>query len=282
MVQEIYLDVVFLTNFLMDYLLLHLIGRLLYLKGGSFRHLMGAIFGAFGSCVLVFLSEDTSYGRGLVLHALLASGMLLIGCEINSPRLFVRAMTTLYLSAFLCGGFWDVISHGREMSLKTFFFFAACTYVVLTMIAAYRKHCLRKLRDIYPVTLFYQGRQCQGAGLYDTGNLLRDPEGHRPVSVASRELMEELLTEELMKKLRNIQDEPGELENTVVESLKPHFLRCSTVGGTQLLLTVTIEKLSIQSPREELQILHPVMAIALESSALGKEYQIILNSELIP
>ncbi|MDO5336424.1 MAG: sigma-E processing peptidase SpoIIGA [Eubacteriales bacterium] len=282
MVQEIYLDVVFFTNFLMDYLLLHLIGRLLCLKGGHFRRLIGAAFGAAGSCVLLLYSKSDSYGRELALHALLALGMLLIGCKIHSLGVFVRAMAALYLSAFLCGGFWDVISHGREMSLKAFFFFAACTYVVLTIVEAYREHRLRKQQDIYPVTLFYQGRQCQGAALYDTGNRLRDTDGRRPVSVASKALMEELLTEELMKKLKNIQDEPEELENTVIESLKPHFLRCSTVGGTQVLLTVTIEKLSIRSQREELQISYPVMAIALEASALGKEYQIILNSELIP
>lgn len=173
-----------------------------------------------------------------------------------------------------------MLSSRREIDLKTFLFFSVCTYGVLNL-AAWGKERVRRRARIYPVTLRYEGRECTVTGLYDTGNLLRDTLFHSPVSIISSDTVQELFSEEICQCLKNITEEPGELENTVLESLKPHFLRCRTVAGEQLLLALTIEKMSIQSPGEELQIPHPVLAMTLEPSTLGKEYQILLNSEFM-
>ena len=53
MYQRIYIDIVFMTNFLMDYMLLRLVGKFLHLDGKRRRCVISAAFGSFVSCLLV-------------------------------------------------------------------------------------------------------------------------------------------------------------------------------------------------------------------------------------
>ena len=55
MYQTIYIDVVFITNFLMDYMLLRLVGKFLHLGGKRLRCMAAAVFGAFVSCLLLYV-----------------------------------------------------------------------------------------------------------------------------------------------------------------------------------------------------------------------------------
>ena len=47
------------------------------------------------------------------------------------------------------------------------------------------------------------------------------------------------------------------------------------------MLTVTLDELCIRTPGEEVRIIKPVIALAFEPSALGKEYKVLLNSRLL-
>ena len=82
-------------------------------------------------------------------------------------------------------------------------------------------------KNIFPVTLKYQGKLQQTYGFYDTGNLLMDPVKKQPVSIIKQELLGSLISKEQVKKLMDIKDKPEALENTGFVSLQPHFLSCS-------------------------------------------------------
>ena len=56
MYQRMYIDIVFMTNFLMDYMLLRLVGKFLHLDGKRRRCVISAAFGSFVSCR--FLCRD--------------------------------------------------------------------------------------------------------------------------------------------------------------------------------------------------------------------------------
>ena len=88
--------------------------------------------------------------------------------------------------------------------------------------------------------------------------------------------------EELVKKLMDIRDKPEGLENTELVSLQPHFLSCRTADGKKgLLLAVVLDEFLIQTPGRVVHVGKPVLAITSEPSALGEEYEILLNSRLL-
>lgn len=137
-------------------------------------------------------------------------------------------------------------------------------------------------RNIFPVTLKYQGKLQQTYGFYDTGNLLMDPVKKQPVSIIKQELLGSLISKEQVKKLMDIKDKPEALENTGFVSLQPHFLSCHTADGKKgLLLAVILDELLIQTPERVVHVGKPVLAITSEPSALGEEYEILLNSRLL-
>ena len=109
-----------------------------------------------------------------------------------------------------------------------------------------------------------------------------DPVSRQPVSIVKPELLEKVLSRELVKKLMYIKEKPEELESTELAGLRPHFLSCRTAGGKEgLLLGVILTELPIQTPGRVVHVGKPVLAITFEPSALGEEYGILLNSRLL-
>lgn len=282
MYYEVYIDIVFVTNLLMDYILLRLTGFIFGCRRNRMRCLLAAGAGALFSCFILYIPGERSVWTDILLHGTCAMLMLRIGYGMKKGGLLVKAMITMYLTAFLCGGFWEVLAAGSGLTLKTFLLFAMCTWLGISS-AIYLSDSIRvRMRHIYPITLSYQGKVQSAYGFYDTGNLLVDPLSGGPVSIVKPEVLEVMLSGELLDKLKHLKENPGELKSTELASLKPHYLTYRTVEGRQgLLLAVTLEDLCIHTPREVVHISGPVFALSFEPSALGKEYKVLLNSRLL-
>lgn len=218
---------------------------------------------------------------GIFLHGACAFLMLRIAFCIRKGSLLAKAMVMLYLTAFLAGGFWEAVSE-NGITLPAFLIFAFATYMGIGALVCTADSARSLRKNIYPVTLSYQGKEQSAYGFYDTGNLLSDPVSGEPVSVVKPEILETMLSEDLIDRLKNLYENPGELKSTEIAGLKPHYLSCRTVGQAEkLMLAVTLENLCIHTPAEEVRISRPVLALAFEPSALGKEYKVLLNSRLL-
>ncbi len=282
MYYEVYIDIVFVTNLLMDYILLRFVGMMFRCRGSRKRCLLAAAIGALFSCLILYIPTDSSLIVPILLHGACAMGMVRIGCGLKKGGLLIKAMIMLYLTAFLCGGFWEVMSADSSITLKTFLLFALCTYLGLSTLNYLSDSVRTRMKNIYPITLSYQGKVQSAYGFYDTGNLLIDSIGGGPVSIMKPELLETMLSGELVDKLKHLQENPGELKSTELAGLKPHYLPYQTVGQREgLLLAITLEDLCIHTPREAVHISGPVFALSFEPSALGKEYKVLLNSRLL-
>lgn len=283
MYEEVYIDLIFFANFVMDYVLLRLTGYFLRCSASRKRSAAGALIGSVSACLLLYLPTDSFLPVTILIHSISAVWMVKTGCQIKSKGHLVKAIVALYLTAFLCGGFWDVMLTEKELALKEFLLIAGCSYLIFSGIAAGYEYYRMKKANIYPITLGFGGKVFSCEGLYDTGNLLTDPSTGRPVSITELHRLMPLLSETIVDKLKHIQDKPGELEDMTLRKLCPRFLTYETVGTSKgILLAVTLEDLCIHTPGEEIHVPHPVLAMSLEPSALGKEYQVILNSNLLP
>jgi stage II sporulation protein GA (sporulation sigma-E factor processing peptidase) len=282
MYLEIYIDVVFLLNFFMDYLLLRLVDRLFSCSGKRGRCLLAALLGALFSCFLILVPKVSEGAPAILLHTLCAMAMLRIGCGIKGNALLLRAVLTLYLAAFLFGGCWEAFWEKRNVSLTSCLVFSAGIYLALC--AAHALHSLWRIQtqNVYRVTVTVDGKCGEMDGFYDTGNLLVDPFCGKPVSVMSAEVLDTLLCRETSEKLKYIMENPGELENTELSHLKPHFLPVRTVSQKdEMMLAITLDELCIHTPREVVRVSGPVFALLYESSALGNAYKVLLNSRLL-
>ena len=267
MYETMYIDVVFVTNLVMDYIILRLTGMLLRCSVGRGRCVLGAAAGALFSCVILCLPVEGGPPILVLLHGGCSLLMLRLAYGIKKGSLLMKALVMLYMTAFLTGGFWEAVSKSG-ITIPAFFIFAFATYMGIGALVCAADSARIMRKNIYPI--------------YDTGNMLDDPLSGAPVSVVKPELLEMILSKDLIERLKHLYENPGEIQSTEIAGLKPHYLSCRTVGQAEkLMLAVSLEDLCIHTPAEEVRVSDPVLALAFEPSTLGKEYKVLLNSRLL-
>lgn len=278
---EVYIDLVFLTNLLMDYILLRAVGKIFRCSRSRKRTLLGAGIGAVFSCCILCIRSELFLPALILLHGGCAVGMLVVGCGLKTGSLLIKAVLALYFAAFLCGGVWEMADMGN-LSLRVFVILGTGTWLILTA-WSYLADSLRiQMRNIYPVTLSYRGKNYTYHGFYDSGNFLTDPVNRKPVSVGKQEILYEMLPQETAEQLKHLRENPEELYDREIHGLQPRLIPFQSLGkGQGMILAVTLEKLCIQTPAEVVQIENPVIAFDFQTSAFGKEYEILLNSRLL-
>lgn len=281
MYQEVYIDLVFAANLLMDYILLRLTGIILKYQSSRRRCLAAAAAGALFSCLCLYVRAEVNAVTVMV-RIIWAAVMMRIAYGLRDMKRLAGAVLFFFGITFLTGGFWAAVSGNGRVTIFIFCLCAAGTYGGLSLILVLLERIKASRENIYPVILRFKGRELETYGLYDTGNLLNDPMTGNPVSVADTETMKSLLSEDLIECLKHFKEDPEEIESTEIADLKPHYLSFQTVGREmQLILAVTLEDLCIQTPGERIHVSGPVLALSSEPFALGKEYKVILNSRLL-
>ena len=68
MYYDVYIDLVFVTNLLMDYILLRIVGKLFLRRGSRVRILLGAAIGALFSCLILYVPPDVVFPAKILFH----------------------------------------------------------------------------------------------------------------------------------------------------------------------------------------------------------------------
>ncbi len=282
MYYKVYIDVVFLTNLVVDYLLLRLLTYILKCRSSRIKALAGAVVGAAGACLILILPTNRSLPGTILLHGVLAVLMVKIGCSLKTKGMLLQAVITLYFTAFLFGGFWEALSADSRMTLRTFLLLAVSTYALLSLTVLLRDYFKMRTGNLYKVHVSYQGKVLRVKGYYDTGNQLMDLTSKKPVSVISWRALGELLPEKTLCALKGYQTGAEEPDEGEWRNLKPHFLTFQSVGNPSgMALAITLDEMCIHGEHEMIWIHHPVMAMPQEEFLLSKDYQIILNANLM-
>ena len=103
MYYELYIDVFFLENFMLDSLLLLVVNRVMNNGRSYSRILLGGAAGSFLTCLVVAVPLPSAV-RMLVFCILVSSVMVYTGLQIMRLSQFVQAFLLLYAAAFLTGG----------------------------------------------------------------------------------------------------------------------------------------------------------------------------------
>ncbi|MCI8584149.1 MAG: sigma-E processing peptidase SpoIIGA [Dorea sp.] len=255
---ELYIDVLFLVNFLMDYILLLVAKKVLRFTSSYGRICVGALLGAFLTCIVTAVGIPFTFMKVVLFYILVPSAMLLTALPIRSLQSFFRALVTLYISGFLVGGIFEYLNQYIEVG-SLFFALAMASYYlasgvlkILAMLFHFgESHC--------SVILFFGGKSCRAEAIVDTGNHLRDEVSGKSVSIISNRLAEKLFGEKMPEGLR--------------------YIPYRTIGkGTGVIPVLSIDLICIDG-KEEQRVEQPMVAISEESS-FGSECDVILNPDI--
>lgn len=264
MKYELYIDVFFLINFMMDYILLMLLKRMLSCTATHGRIIAGALAGALLTCIIIILPIPYAFIKLLIFHGFVNVVMLKIGLRIKWDRAFLKAFIFLYIGGFLLGGIMGSLKqYLRAGSL--FFALSVIGYciasgvwsLILILSKHHHTYCMAKLKR--------GERCCQVKVLIDTGNRLWDSVSQKPVSIIGEDTA----------KLLGIEGLSGPSPKESVRFIPYH-----SVGKASGVLPVYIlDRMLLNKEGKDVEILNPEVAVCKDGLS-GGDYNMILNPDV--
>ena len=183
----IYVDAVFILNFIIDYLLLYTTGKMLKNNASKLIVGCGAIIGAFYSVLMLCVNYSVFSS---FLSKMLFS-MFLVRLTYGRMHLkgFLRATVMFYFVNFaFCGGIYAVAAmfgmNDRYVTFGIFTLYSVVAYGVLSVASRHHKRTIEKQKIKLVIGL--NSKQSEIDCIIDTGNSLCTPYSGKPVIVAER------------------------------------------------------------------------------------------------
>ena len=191
MYYELYIDVFFLENFMMDVILLGVTGRMLKYSASFGCIVLGAAAGAFLTCLIVCIPIPYAPVKFILFHGLPGVAMIGIGLGIRGVGEFARAWVLLYICGFLTGGVFQFL--GQYVRIGSFFIIlAGLSFLAVSGIWSLLVYLARQSHYRCQVVLRKGPRSRRVQALIDTGNCLKDDITGKPVSIIDKKVAEEL------------------------------------------------------------------------------------------
>lgn len=280
MYYEVYLDVLFVLNVMMDYFLLRLVGRLLQISVRPVRSFLGACMGAAGVCLLT-IYPLTSWMNMILAYFVINTFMVRFGCNLKKMKDLIWGSIFLYGVGFLMGGLMELLRRitGTE-GVRNFLMISSVSYLILWGSLTAYKGFRKQMEKTFRFQLYVNGRCREGTALLDTGNSLRDTISKKPVCIGGMQLLEGMLTEEMIQGLKAFSK--GADAQICFEKLNPHFIPFTSLGcAGGLALAVTMDYLCLENQKVHKVIIRPVIAFSGENNSFSGDYQMILHPNLV-
>ena len=258
MYYELYIDILFFVNFMMDSILLLAIKTILKLPGKLGRIFLGGMTGSFCTCFIMVL-PIAEIVKLILFHSFVQIVMLFIALEIHNRAEFFRALILLYILSISLGGILQLFRpYIRQGSI--YFVIAVLSYYAIYGSWRFLSK-LQKYESKYcEITLYIEGKKYKVRALFGTGNILVDEATQKMVCILDQEYAKHIFSENEQGKFRKI----------------PY----RTVGACGELSVCDIEKMCIHMAKNR-WVLKPVIGISQVKISSQKEYQMIVNPEIL-
>lgn len=304
MYLEVYPDIVFILNFIIDFILLLLLKKVNKKSGSMKRLMLAAAIGALFAAVLSVFPWCSIILRLLLFHLIGSVLMILTAFGKMKKMELMKQVAALYLITYFAGGLINSIYYYTNFRLFLFKVGEGLTFsnisgkfvIVIVLILAPVSLLLLKLfrqfkknaPETYEVELFYEGRSIKVRGLMDTGNCLYDPVYHKPVMVAEASVIEKLLPPEVYS---NITVAKGFLEKNITDVskwnldnnhiLRLRFIPYRSVGKSGVMPGIILDKVIINTGEESICEEKVTTAISDQCLSDRNDYNVILHKELL-
>jgi len=294
----VYVDLLFLVNLVMNFMVLLLMKWLLKETTSYVRISFAAILGGLGACLVTVLDGIPAICSFLFLYVLISGGMVIIAFGFQNIKKFLIRICEIYCVAFLLGGFLSyvyyhmnakkyvtelingsVFSHFSAIYLIAGVGIVVMLYPIIDFMAS---RVQENITVLHNVKMYFEERHIIGTGLLDTGNMLRDPVTREPVLVAEYEWISNLFTEEQKKTLESyftFSETENSVDNDI--ALKISMIPFNSVGNEGgLLPAVRIERVIISRKTRQKEKKSVLVGIYQGSLSSQKNYQVILHKDL--
>jgi len=297
---EIYLDVLFLENLVINYLILYVAAKFSRLKVSTLRLFAGSIVGAL-YVVFIILQPGIKIYYTTFAKILLSIFIIAITFSPRKVLPFIKTLVMFYISTFIFagaalaflffnqqGGFVrNGIVHVFGQSKWSLMFFAILTVgIIIKIFWEVIQSKIIKERLLIPVKISFDNRMIYLFALIDTGNSLKDPLTNTPVMVVEFKALAELLPIEIKSIFENSQE--NDLNSvTAIISKSKWFSRFRLIPFSSLgkengmLIGFKPDFIVIGEEEDKRDVKNVIIGIYNRSLSRNEKYKALLGPELV-
>lgn len=207
-VYIVYLDVFFMINFIMDYMIILITSRIVKVKKKRIRQLAGAGCGALYSVIVIKPLTNHLFKITLV-NILIAAVMVLISFGFTSASVYIKNVFLLFVVSFTMSGIINYLYYStvigkyvrnvlsgnsnKVVNARKFILVSVLAYILLSAIVRIIFSVRKDMELYYDVKITFRGKSVVVRGLYDTGNGLTEPVSGKMVHIAEYKILKPLL-----------------------------------------------------------------------------------------
>ena len=178
----VYVDVVFILNIVLDFILLMSVSVILTRNAKLLRIFLGSIIGG-ASTFLLFVNLNSI--SSLIFKLLLGLLMVIVTFGYKDIKYTFNNLFYLYTLSFSVGGVMYLL---MEKEYYNYLVLIIGFIVVLFMYIKQTKNYQNSYANYYPVELYLNDKKYLLTGFLDTGNKLYDSYKHRPVVIIDKRI----------------------------------------------------------------------------------------------
>ena len=268
MYYKLYIDSVFILQFITNLYLLSLAGRFLRCTATHGRKCLGAVFGAVLSCLTLMLPVGSMGGRIFVSALPVSVGMMYITYRIHSIRKLIHSSLVMAGCGFFLGSVMIWILNRLRVILRgrgNLFLTIMIGYLAYRIFAAVLYKVMSKGRNSLRTVRFYLpalAQEIRVRAFVDTGDHLADPVSGAPVSVISKKI--------------------ARCMSSCFMPEKYHAVPYRSVGKDNGILNAyEVPEMIIEEEGQEIRREHVIVAICDTGISEESVYQMILHPRLL-
>lgn len=298
----VYIDLIFLVNVVMDFVILFIMKELLKEQTTLQRLSIAAVIAALGSCVAIVFHWKVLL-RFLFVYVFTSVIVLRIAFQIKDAKEFIGKLLAFFGIAFFVDGFLNFLYYRVNVEHYYKEVFAGTVFSKVSVI--YLIACLGCLILLYPLIAFVvwqirekilllrkvelenQGRKVKGIGFMDTGNMLFDPLSGEPVIIAEFCWVKELFSVEQQlalasyMKMNQAVKEGTQTDTSLNLPVKIRMIPYRSVGNEDgLLVAVRLDSILIGEQSGLKRRENVLIGLYPGRLSAKKEYQVILHNSL--
>lgn len=295
--MTIYIDVVFIENLIMNYIILYGTAIISKVTPKQIRLIIASTIGAIYA-IIAYMSILKIYST-FILKIILSIIIIYIAFNPQNIKTMLKQLILFYLASFVFGGaafFLIYVVKPQDIILRNGVFVgtyplkiailgAIVGFSIIVLAFKIVRNKLSKKSLFCNVKIKLNNNEIDTTALIDTGNLLKDPISNMPVIVVERTLLYDILPRQILNNLENILG--GELENFSEEIKNEYISKLKVIPFSSLgkqngmLLGIKADEINIESEEESITKDNVIVGIYDKSLTKRGEYRALVGMNLL-
>ena len=295
--MTVYLDLIFIENVLMNYIILFATTIIVKNKT-NLKQIRLLISSSIGSiyAIIVYLDILSVYSN-IFSKIILSIVMVYVAFNPKNIKLFLKELLIFYLTSFIFGGcsfalIYFLKPENVQITNGVFVgiypikvtIIAGCIAFIVTQIAfTLNKSKLNTKNQYIEIEVMYKNNIVKTKALIDSGNLLKDPISNLPVIILERNEFKKLVSEEFLKFIDGILG--GDIQNNkdLQEDLtKIRMVPFMSIGKDNGMLTgIRIDKIRIITEEGEIEKENVIVCIYNKKFTKDNKYNALVGLNLL-